>query len=96
MRKLPNIEMVNSASKYPIVAFNVKGLHSQDVANYLGNQKIIVRAGLSCAKLANNIIDQPGVVRASFYLYNDKHDVDVLINALRQLKKKGDVLNHVI
>jgi cysteine desulfurase/selenocysteine lyase len=73
----------------------VKGIHSQDLASYLGYKKIIVRSGLSCAKLADNIINEPGVVRASFYIYNDFHDVDVLVKALKNLKKE-DVLKHVI
>jgi cysteine desulfurase/selenocysteine lyase len=77
------------------VAFYVKGIHAQDVASYLGHKKIIVRSGLSCAKLANKIINQPGVIRASFYIYNDYHDVDVLVKALTNLKKE-DVIKHVI
>jgi cysteine desulfurase/selenocysteine lyase len=63
---LPNVKLVNPHSIYPVVTFTVNGLHSQDVANYLGHQKIIVRSGLSCAKLAHYIIDEPAVVRASF------------------------------
>jgi selenocysteine lyase/cysteine desulfurase len=31
---------------------------------------------------------QQHVVRASFYFYNDKHDVDCLVNALKQFKTK--------
>jgi cysteine desulfurase/selenocysteine lyase len=70
-------------------------MHSQDVANYLGHRKIIVRSGLSCAKLAEQIISEPGVVRASFYIYNDLHDVDVLVKVLRNLKKE-DLLTYVV
>lgn len=94
-KALKNIEIVNPHTTYPIVAFYVKGIHAQDVASYLGHKKIIVRSGLSCAKLANKIINQPGVIRASFYIYNDYHDVDVLVKALTNLKKE-DVIKHVI
>ena len=76
---LKNIQLINAKSKYPIVAFNVKGMHAHDVANYLGYKKIIVRSGLSCAKLAGQIIHKPSAIRASFYIYNDFHDVDVLV-----------------
>jgi selenocysteine lyase/cysteine desulfurase len=34
---------------------------------------------------------EPAVVRASFYLYNDKHDVDALVKALKQFKKSDIV-----
>jgi selenocysteine lyase/cysteine desulfurase len=50
---------------------------------------------LSCAKLAHYIIDEPAVVRASFWIYNKKQDVDKLVAALRKLKKQ-DILKYVI
>jgi selenocysteine lyase/cysteine desulfurase len=34
-------------------------------------------------------------VRASFYIYNDFHDVDVLVKALKNMKKK-DVIKYVV
>jgi cysteine desulfurase/selenocysteine lyase len=93
--KIKNLEYVNPEGKYPIVAFNMKDIHAQDLANYLGYKKIIVRGGLSCAKLAHHIVRKQAVVRASLYFYNDKHDVDVLVQALKTFKK-GDIVNHVI
>ncbi|MDR0826193.1 MAG: aminotransferase class V-fold PLP-dependent enzyme, partial [Mycoplasmataceae bacterium] len=93
--KLRNVDYFNAFAKYPIAIFNIKGIHSQDFATYLGHNKIIVRSGLSCAKLAKNMINQEGVVRASFYIYNDKHDVDVLIKAIKNFKK-GDELKYVV
>jgi cysteine desulfurase/selenocysteine lyase len=93
--KLKNVELLNYHCEYPIAIFNVKGINAHDVANYLGHKKIIVRSGLSCAKLTTRIINQPSVVRASFYLYNDKSDVDKLITVLKNIKK-GDVIEYVI
>jgi cysteine desulfurase/selenocysteine lyase len=65
------------------------------LASYLGKHKIIVRSGLSCARLAHKIIDTKAAVRASFYIYNNKNDIDCLINILRKFKK-GDELKYVI
>ncbi|MDR0675132.1 MAG: aminotransferase class V-fold PLP-dependent enzyme [Mycoplasmataceae bacterium] len=95
LQLLKNVQLINPLAQYPIVAFNVNGMHPQDVANYLGHKKIIVRSGLSCAKLIGKIINQSGVVRASFYIYNNFHDIDVLVKALKNLKK-GNMLKHVI
>jgi cysteine desulfurase/selenocysteine lyase len=94
-RKLKNVEYVNEYAKYPIVVFNIKGVHPQDTANYLAQKKIIVRSGLSCAKLSPKITGADGMVRASFYIYNDKKDVDALVKALRTYKK-GSELDNVI
>jgi cysteine desulfurase/selenocysteine lyase len=75
--------------------FNIKGVSAQDTANYLGHHKIIVRSGLSCVRLSHKITNTFEGVRISFYLYNDKKDIDYLIKVLKQ-HKKGDELKHVI
>lgn len=92
---IKNLEFVNKFSTLPILFFNIKGCSSQDLANYLGSKNIIVRAGLSCAKLSyvNTKVNQ--AVRASLYVYNTKNDIDVLVKALKEYKK-GDELDNVI
>lgn len=94
-KKIPNIEILNSFSKYPIILFNIKNVYAQDIASYLGKHKIIVRSGLSCARMAHEIINTRAAIRASFYIYNSKSDVDRLVNILKTFKK-GDELEHVI
>ena len=70
-------------------------MFSQDLASYLGNNKIIVRSGLSCAKLADEIINYPHVVRVSMHFYTTKEDIDKLIDALLKYKK-GDELDGLV
>lgn len=94
IEKIPGFKVLNKN----IDAFNTIFFHdkvfSQDLASYLGNNKIIVRAGLSCAKLANEVIKQNHVVRASFQFYTNKNDIDKLIEALKKYKK-GDEFNGI-
>lgn len=85
----------NWKSESSVLAFNFKGIHSQDLANYLGKKNIIVRSGLSCAKLLNHVLCQPAVVRASFYLYNDKFDILKFIEEIKKLNKE-DILNELL
>lgn len=92
---IDNIEIFVQDTSSTSIAFNYKNVFCQDFANYLGNNNIIVRSGLSCAKVINNIIGQEGAIRASFYLYNDKSDVDKLIDAIKKYKP-GDELNGII
>lgn len=68
------------------------GVFSQDLASYLGTKKIIVRSGLSCAKLANEVIEQDHVVRVSYHFYTNKDDIDKILEVLKKYKK-GDELN---
>ncbi|MDD2203096.1 MAG: cysteine desulfurase [Bacilli bacterium] len=86
LRKLNNIELYNPDTKGGIVAFNVKGVFSQDTAVYLNKYKICVRAGNHCAKLLKDNLGINNTCRLSFYLYNAKEEIDYLVNVLNNDK----------
>jgi cysteine desulfurase / selenocysteine lyase len=69
-----------------ILPFNVAGLGPHDVALYLDEaQRIAVRSGAHCV---NSYFDRRGIdgwVRASFYFYNQKEEIDAFADALTQL-----------
>jgi cysteine desulfurase/selenocysteine lyase len=48
----------------------------------LDQTNVCVRAGHHCAKPLMRILNTTATTRASFYLYNDESDVDVLADAL--------------
>ncbi|MDD4298952.1 MAG: cysteine desulfurase [Bacilli bacterium] len=79
---LKNVDVYNSKTKGPIVAFNVKNVFSQDTAVYLNKHKICVRAGNHCAKLLKEKLGIKNTCRISFYLYNTKAEIDYLVNIL--------------
>lgn len=83
MLKLENVTVYNPQQESGIVAFNVKGIFSQDVATYLDSQKIMVRSGHHCSKLLNQVISAEDTVRASVYFYNTKDEVDRFIEVLK-------------
>ncbi len=66
-----------------IISFNVKGLHSHDVATILDESNIAVRAGHHCAMPLMKILGVNSTVRASFYLYNTKEEVAQFVNVLK-------------
>lgn len=82
------IKLYNADSESGIITFNVydKGqmIFPQDMASFLSSKGIAVRSGQHCAKLMGDIIDAPGTVRASVYLYNDINDVDRLVDAIKE------------
>lgn len=67
-----------------IVAFVVKGVHVHDVAQLLNEDHIAVRAGHHCAMPLHTKLGIDASVRASFYLYNSKEDVEKLIASLHK------------
>ena len=98
IKKLSSIKQIiiyNSSYDSPIISFNYEGVFSQDLANYLGSKNIIVRSGLSCAKLYCKLIDTSSLVRISLYVYNTKEEIDKLFEVLKNFKR-GDELNGII
>jgi len=70
-----------------IVSFNLRGVHPHDVAAFLDQRGIAVRAGNHCAQPLMAALGSPGVVRASFALYNTLEEVDVLARALEEARE---------
>lgn len=65
-----------------IVSFTVADMHPHDVATYLNQSGICVRAGNHCAQPLMNKLAIIGSIRVSFYLYNDAQDVAKILIAL--------------
>jgi len=86
LEKLDFIEIYNKDNNSAIVAFNIKGVFSQDTAVYLDKYNICVRAGNHCAKILNNVFPVNNTCRISLSFYNTKEEVDVLINVLKNSK----------
>ena len=80
---IPHIDIINMDSETGIVAFNVDGIFSQDVAYYLNKYNICVRAGSHCAKILKNATGVSNTVRASLYLYNSYEEIDELVELLQ-------------
>jgi cysteine desulfurase/selenocysteine lyase len=85
--KIPHIDIINVESDSGIVAFNVDGIFSQDVAYYLNKYHICVRAGSHCAKVLKSETNVANTLRVSLYFYNTKEEVDLLIDLLKDKNK---------
>jgi cysteine desulfurase / selenocysteine lyase len=69
------------------ISFTVEGLHPHDVAELLGRDGVCIRAGHHCAQPLMRHLGVPATARASFHVYNNRHDVDRLIEALHKARK---------
>lgn len=70
-----------------IITFNLKDVHSHDVATALDTEGVAVRAGHHCAQPLMKWLNVSSTARASFYIYNTKEDVDQLVEGLKQTKE---------
>lgn len=73
---------VEPAMRGGVLSFAFAGLHPHDISQVLDSQGVCVRAGHHCAKPLMRRLGVGATARASFYVYNDKADVDALSDAL--------------
>jgi len=69
------------------VSFAVAGIHPHDLGQVLDSEGIAVRVGHHCAWPACRRYGVPATTRASFHVYNDETDVDVLLAGIIQAQK---------
>ena len=93
LNELDNIIMYNEKTIGNIVAFNIKDIFSQDTAMYLDKYNICVRAGNHCAKILNNVFNVNNTCRISLSFYNNKEEVDKLIDVL---KNSNNIYNEIL
>lgn len=82
-----HIDIINIESDSGIVAFNVNGIFSQDVAYYLNKYNICVRAGDHCSKNLKNSVGVTNTIRVSLYFYNTYEEIDALVELLSDYNK---------
>ena len=75
------------ARHHGVISFNVRGVHPHDVASILDASGVCIRAGHHCAQplLAWLGVENLACCRASLAFYNDKSDVDRLVDGLTQV-----------
>jgi len=69
-----------------VVTFVVNNVHAHDVAQILDSEGIAVRSGHHCTMPLHERLGLTATTRASFYVYNDKKDVDKLIKGIKKVK----------
>lgn len=70
-----------------IVAFNVDGYESHDIALLLDNYGIMVRSGFHCAQPLHQRLGIQSSVRASFYIYNTCGEIDRFAEILGKMEE---------
>ena len=69
-----------------VFSFNIKGLSSHDIAMMLDNmKKILIRSGKHCAHPFFESRGIDGCARASFYIYNNKKEIELLAQHLEKI-----------
>lgn len=71
-----------------VVSFTLGDIHPHDLSQFLDAKGIAVRAGHHCAQPLMRAMSLPATTRASFYVYNERADVDALAAALTSARER--------
>ena len=91
LKRMPGVTLYQDefeSSRYaPLVSFNVKNLHSEQVSTYLNTNGIAVRGGYHCSPLAHisNHTERQGAVRISPSIFTGEKDIKILLNLVRKI-----------
>ena len=91
LKKLPYINLYctnNMSNLSSVVSFNVKGLHPHDMSTFLDAKNICIRAGNHCAQPLMRYLNIDSTCRVSTSIYNNKEDIDALIDAIKSIFEK--------
>jgi cysteine desulfurase/selenocysteine lyase len=70
-----------------VVSFMERDLHPHDLSTILDTQGIAIRAGHHCAQPLMRRFGVVATARASIYLYNNRDDVDALVDGIRYARR---------
>ncbi|MEM2963788.1 MAG: SufS family cysteine desulfurase [Candidatus Anstonellales archaeon] len=89
LEEINNVHLYGSKlhHRVGVIPFNVEGIHPHDLATFLNDQNICIRAGHHCAMPLHESLGLTSTARISFYLYNTKSDVTALIDGLEKAKE---------
>ncbi len=74
-------------SRKAVLSFAVDGIHPHDMGTILDQYNVCVRAGHHCAQPLMKRLGVPATTRASVGIYNNKADVDQLVEAINKAKE---------
>lgn len=82
---LPEVE-----TNLPVVSFNIKSIDASKIGDFLDREyNIMCRVGLHCSPWAHQTLGtaSEGTVRVSLSYFNKDEEIDILIKALKEVKR---------
>ena len=87
LAEIPGLHIIGPrpARRGGVVSFWMEMAHPHDISAILDEDGVCIRAGHHCAQPLHTRFGLPASARASFYVYNDPDDVDVLVEGLHKV-----------
>ncbi len=88
LAEIDGLRVIGTAPhKAGVVSFVLDGAHPHDMGTILDMEGVAVRAGHHCTQPLMKRFGVAATVRASFGLYNDREDVDALVDGLKRVRE---------
>jgi len=84
---IPGVAIYGSAEKIATFAFNVDGVHPQDLGSVLDKEGVAIRTGHHCTQPLMARFGVTAMARASFGPYNTEQDVGQLVGAIQKAQR---------
>jgi cysteine desulfurase/selenocysteine lyase len=83
LANVPDVRLIGTAKhKAGVQSFVIEGIHPHDLGTVLDHKGVAIRTGHHCAMPVMEFFDVPGTARASLAFYNNREDVDQLIDGI--------------
>ncbi|MDO8665665.1 MAG: cysteine desulfurase [Gemmatimonadales bacterium] len=73
--------------KASVISFVMDGVHAHDVGTIVDQEGVAIRTGHHCTQPVMDFFGVPATARASFAFYNDRDDVDRLVEAVKKVRE---------
>lgn len=84
---IDSLRIIGTAeNKASVISFIFDDIHATDIGTILDQQGIAIRTGHHCAQPAMRRYNIPGTARASISFYNNKNDIDRLVEGVKEAK----------
>ena len=70
-----------------VLSFLLDDVNANDLVEYVDKRGVALRGGHHCTQPLMKKLGVPGTARASFYFYNQREEVDVMIDALQRARR---------
>jgi len=85
LSQFEGLRMIGQADqKGPVLSFVLDGAHANDIGTIVDHFGVAIRTGHHCAMPAMQFFGVAATARASFAVYNERHEIDVFIDALKR------------
>ena len=88
LAEVPGLRVYGQApARGGAISFALEGVHPHDVAHFLDQDGVAIRAGHMCAQPLMRKFGVPALSRASLYFYNLPSDIDALVRSLHRVRE---------